>query len=174
MKDVQKKSHIDSKKVSVVIKYGVSLLELSKSANSIFGKLLVVEYLCLMGMTTVGAFLGLNIFKAVSARDLTLILLSMGSYTALISYAIRFHSYARVGQNLCDAYKDITDSLDELLMHDEIGDYHRRKLESLINRFSTRSPIRPLDMFDMNYAHLAVLSNIMFTYSIILMQFKGY
>ena len=152
MKDVQKKSHIDSKKVSVVIKYGVSLLELSKSANSIFGKLLVVEYLCLMGMTTVGAFLGLNIFKAVSARDLTLILLSMGSYTALISYAIIFHSYARVGQNLCDAYKDITDSLDELLMHDEIGDYHRRKLESLINRFSTRSPIRPLDMFDMNYA----------------------
>ena len=174
MQDVQKKKFINFKQVSVILDNGFSLIQIAKSANTIFGKLLVLGYLCIMGMIVNGAFLGLNIIKAISEFDLTLIFLSMGSYTILISYAIRFHAYARVGQNLCDAYKDITDGLDELLMHDEICDSNRRKLETLVNRFSISSPIRPLKMFDMNFAHFAVLTNIMFTYIIILMQFNGY
>ena len=167
-------SNLNSKKVSVLIDNGFTLIQLSKSANIIFGKVLALEYLSLMGMNITGVFLGFNIFKAISTYEPALILHCMTSYCLVIIYAIRFYSYAKVGQSLCNAYQEINEGLGLVLMHDNICDGQRRKLEFLVNCFSITSPIRPLDMFDMNFAHFAVLSNIMFTYNIILMQFKGY
>ena len=174
LQDAPKDKYINSNKVSEIIDIGFTLIELSKAANIIFGKLLALEYLTIMGMNVVGAFIGLNIFKAFSTLEPALFLLSIGSYCVVITHAIKHHSYARVGQNLCNAYNEINDGLDKLLRHDGVCDKQRRELESLLNHFSIKSPIRPLDMFDMNYGSFAVQNNIMFTYSIILMQFKGY
>ena len=169
-----KAKYIHSNELSVIIENGLTLTDLSKSANIIFGKLLALEYLLIMIMNVVGTFLGLNIFRAFSTFEPTQILISFGGISVVTTYAIKFYSYARVGQNLCNAYYEINDGLGKLLMSDGICDKQRRELEFLVNRFSITSPIRPMDMFDMNYAHLAVLNNIIFTYNIILMQFKGY
>ena len=179
MKNLQydlKDKYVNSKKISEIIDNGFTLVELSKSANIIFGKLLALEYLSNMGMNVVATFISLNIFKALSTFEPTLFLLSIGSFIVVISYYIKLYYYARVGQNLCNAYKEISKELGKLLLHDSIidTDKQRRELEYLFNRFSIPSPIRPLDMFNMNYAHFAVLSNMIFTYTIILMQFKGY
>ena len=38
--------------------------------------------------------------------------------------------------------------------------------------FSSRAPIRPMDVFDMNYASGASILGLMLTYMIILLQFK--
>ena len=113
-------------------------------------------------------------FKAFSTFELGLILTCANGFCILTLYAIKLLFYARVGQHLCDAYVEIRDGLGKLLMQDGICDKQRRELEFVVSRFSIRSPIRPLDMYDMNYANLAVLGSIMFTYNIILMQFKGY
>ena len=169
-----KNKNINSMKMSVIIENGSTLIELSKTANILFGKLLALEYLINIGMNVVGIFITLNIFKAFSTFEHALILISTGSCFIVIRYTIKLHSCARVGQNLCTSFNEINDGLDKLLIHDGICDKQRRELEFLVNRFSITSPIRPLDMFDMNYAHFAVLNNIMFTYNIILMQFKGY
>ena len=169
-----KNKNINSMKISVIIENGYTLIELSKSANIIFGKLLALEYLINMAMNVIGTFLTLNIFKAFSSFEPSLILLSTGCISVVIRYTIKLHSCARVGENLCNAFNEINDGLGKILMLDGICDKQRRELEFLSNRFSITSPIRPMNMFDMNYAHFAVLNNIMFTYNIILMQFKGY
>ena len=46
------------------------------------------------------------------------------------------------------------------------------ELDVLIDRFSKHSPFRPLDMFDANFATLASLAGLAFTYVIVLLQFK--
>ena len=169
-----KDKNINSMKMSVIIENGSTLIELSKTANILFGKILALEYLINIGMNVVGIFITLHIFKGFSTLEYALIMLSMGSFFIVIRYTLKLHSCARVGQNLCNSYNEINDGLGRLLIHDGICDKQRRELEFLVNRFSIASPIRPLDMFDMNYGHFAALNNIMFTYNIILMQFKGY
>ena len=174
IQDALKDKYVNSNELSDIIDIGFTLIEMSKLANNIFGKLLALEYLSVMEMSVVGAFIGLNIFKGFSNFEPALIFLPMGCYFVVITHAIKHHSYARTGQDLCNAYSEIKDGLDNLLMYDGVCDKQRRELESLFNRFSVTSPIRPMDMFDMNYASFAVQNNMMFTYSIILMQFKGY
>ena len=110
MKNLQydlKDKYVNSKKISEIIDNGFTLVELSKSANIIFGKLLALEYLSNMGMNVVATFISLNIFKAFSTFEPTLFLLSIGSFIVVISYYIKLYYYARVGQNLCNAYKEI-------------------------------------------------------------------
>ena len=167
-------NYIKSKKVSKLIDDGLAIIKLSKSANRTFGRLLAMEYWNIIGMSVVGAFNGLNIFKGVRAFQPALIIHAINSSCVVMIYFIKLFSYAQVGQNLCNAYNEIKTGLGELQMHDDICEKQRRELKFLVDRFSIKSPIRPLDMFNMNFAHLAVLSNIIFTYSIILMQFKGY
>ena len=46
------------------------------------------------------------------------------------------------------------------------------EVDVLIDKFSKHSPFRPLDMFDANFATLASLAGVAFTYVIVLLQFK--
>ncbi len=46
------------------------------------------------------------------------------------------------------------------------------RLHLLTVHFSNSSPIRPLDIFSMNYASTASVAGLMFTYLIVLMQFR--
>ena len=168
------KESIHPEKLSVIIGNGFDLIDLSKLANDMYGRLLAVEYLYSILGTVGGIFASLNIFKAFATFEPGLILMcTSGLCTASVAL-IRLHSFVSIGQHLCEAYVAIKDWLGQLLMMDGITDKQRRGIEFLVNQFSIRSPIRPLDMFDMNYANCAVLNNIMFTYTIILMQFKGY
>lgn len=164
----------NSKVLSDIIDNGFILTDLSKAANSVYGKLLAIEYLFIIFGSIFGMFISLNIFKAFSTFEPGLFLTCTCGICNLTLYAIKLFYYIRVGQNLCEAYAEVHDELGKLLMSDGIFDKQRRELEFVVSRFSIRSPIRPLDMYDMNYANLAVLSSIMFTYNIILMQFKGY
>ena len=45
-------------------------------------------------------------------------------------------------------------------------------LEVLIDKFSVQCPFRPLDMFDVNFSTAASLAGLVFTYVIVLMQFR--
>ena len=58
-------------------------------------------------------------------------------------------------------------------MRDGIEERQRRELGLLVDRFSCPCPIRPLDMFDLNYSSFLGLNNTMLTYLVILLQFKG-
>ena len=162
------------KKLSVIIENGLTLTDLAKSANNMFGKILVLVYLIVILSIVNGTFLGLNVVKAFSTLEPGLVLTSITGFTIACIGIITLRTYACIGQHLCEAYSVVNDRLSKVLMLDGICDKQRRELEFLVTRFSIRSPIRPLDMFDMNYANCAVLNNIMFTYTIILMQFKGY
>lgn len=57
-------------------------------------------------------------------------------------------------------------SIDHMSPKEEI------ELDVLIDKFSKHSPFRPLDMFDANFATLASLAGLAFTYVIVLLQFK--
>ena len=174
IQDAVKAKEINYEKLSDIVDNGLTLTDLSKSANSICGKLLALEYIFIVFGSVNGMFISLNIFKAFSTFEPGLILTCTCGICNLTLYAIKLFYYVRAGQHLCEAYAEVHDELGILLMSDGICDKQRRELEFVVSRFSIRSPIRPLDMYDMNYANLAVLSSIMFTYNIILMQFKGY
>ena len=45
-------------------------------------------------------------------------------------------------------------------------------MDELLEEFSAPCPIQPLDMFDMNFANVASLAGLAFTYIIVLLQFK--
>ena len=45
-------------------------------------------------------------------------------------------------------------------------------MDELLEEFSAPCPIQPLDIFDMNFANVASLAGLAFTYIIVLLQFK--
>ena len=53
-----------------------------------------------------------------------------------------------------------------------VSPMERAQAEVLIDRFGRAAPIRPLDVFDVNYATAASVSGLILTYVIVLLQFK--
>ena len=49
----------------------------------------------------------------------------------------------------------------------------KNKMDILILRFSETGPIRPLDIFNLNYASAASTIGLLVTYIIVLMQFRA-
>ena len=43
-----------------------------------------------------------------------------------------------------------------------------------LSSYTSRAPIRPMDIFDLNYASGASITGLILTYMIILLQFKGH
>ena len=76
-------------------------------------------------------------------------------------------------QDLAEAFARNRRSLGQLQVRDGIEERQRMRLALLIERFSLPSPIRPLDMFDLNRASLLGINNTILTYLVILLQFKG-
>ena len=48
----------------------------------------------------------------------------------------------------------------------------KRMTTTLISRFSTEAPFRPMDIFYLNFSNGASLLGLTFTYTIVLVQFK--
>ena len=165
---------IDQSIMAETIDYGFTLLDLAKQANDIFGKVLAIDYISVMIMNVVGVFMCLALNTAIGNSNLAHICLCITGLFIVILNMIKLYSYTRIGQALSEVYFEIQDGLEKLLLLDGTSVKQRRELEFLVRRFSVRAPIRPLDMFDMNSANFAVISNIMMTYVIILMQFKGF
>ena len=55
-----------------------------------------------------------------------------------------------------------------LLNHEEMS-----QLDVLITRYSNPGPMRPLDMFNLNFASAASTAGLLLTYLIVLMQFRA-
>ena len=169
IQDILKSKKIEQNLMSEIVDNGFTLLELAKQANDIYGTLLAIDFISIMMMNVVGVFTCLGL-----TTDLAHICLCITGFFIVILNMIKLYSYTRIGQGLSEVYFEIQDGMEKLLLLDGIGVKQRRELEFLVKRFSARAPIRPLDMFDMNSANFAVISNIMITYVIILMQFKGF
>ena len=163
----------ESTSTFAVVDNGFSLLDLARQANDMFGKVLALDYISVMIMNIVGVFASLSLVTALINTEPALICFSISGFFIVILNMIKLYSYTHIGQALSKAYFDIKDGLEKLLLLDGIIGRQRRELELLVNRFSITSPIRPLDMFDMNSANFAVILNIMLTYVVILMQFRG-
>ena len=159
--------------MSEIIDNCFTLLDLVKQANTIYGNVLVVDFMSVMIMNVVGVFTCLALPMAMKHSSIAHICLCIAGLFIVILNMIKLYSYTRIGQALSEVYFETQDGIDKLLLLDGISDKQRRELEFLVKRFSVRAPIRPMDMFDMNSANFAVLCNIM-TYVIILMQFKGF
>ena len=164
---------LDENALSEMVDIGFTLLDLVRQVNDLFGKVFALDYTSIMIMNIVGVFNSLTIFTALSEQEPELIYLSFSGIFIVILNMIKLYSYTCIGQALSKAYSNTNEGLDKVLLLEGIGVQQRREIEFLVNRFSTTSPIRPLDMFDMNSANFAVMHNIMLTYVVILMQFKG-
>ena len=174
IQDVLAAKRINMNTMSEITDNCFTLLDLVKQANTIYGKVLVVDFMSVMIMNVVGVFTSLALPTAMNNSSIAHICLCITGIFFVVLNMIKLYSYTRIGQALSEVYFETQDGIDKLLLLDGISIQHRRELEFLVKRFSVRAPIRPMDMFDMNSANFAVLSNIMMTYVIILMQFKGF
>ena len=165
---------LDENTMSEIVDNGFTLLELARQANDIYGKVLAIDFISVMIMDVVGIFTCLALNTAIGNSNPAHICLCIAGFFIVILNMIKLYSYTRIGQALSEVYFEIHERMDKLLLLDGISIKQRRELKFLVKRFSVRAPIRPLDMFDMNSANFAVISNIMMTYVIILMQFKGF
>ena len=165
---------LDENTMSEIVDNGFTLLELARHANVIYGKVLAIDFISVMIMDVVGIFTCLALNTAIGNSNPAHIGLCIAGFFIVILNMIKLYSYTRIGQALSEVYSEIHERMDKLLLLDGISIKQRRELKFLVKRFSVRAPIRPLDMFDMNSANFAVISNIMMTYVIILMQFKGF
>ncbi len=99
---------------------------------------------------------------------------------SLTHVAATFYSLSLVvallkfGQVMRTTYAGIRTKLqDRLLLRSSDPDVDREEARVLIDRFSASSPLRPMDMFDMHYESGASLAGLIFTYVIVLLQFKS-
>ena len=67
-------------------------------------------------------------------------------------------------------YAQIKTNLQNAMLLDLPSKSH---LEVTIERFTRPSPIRPMDMFDLNYASAMSIFGLLLTYLIVLFQFKA-
>ena len=174
IQDILEVKLFDQNIMSEIIDNGFTLLDLARQADDIYGKVLAIDYVSVMIMNVVGVFTCLGLTTAMGNSDLAHICLCTTGFFIVILNMIKLYSYTRIGQALSEVYFEIQDGMENVLLLDGISVKQIRELEFLAKRFSTRAPIRPMDMFDMNSANFAVMSNIMITYVIILMQFKGF
>ena len=174
IQDVLTTKRINVNTMSEITDNCFTLLDLVKQANAIYGKVLVVDFMSVMIMNVVGVFTCLALPMAMKHSSIAHICLCISGIFIVILNMMKLYSYTRIGQALSQVYFETQDGIDKLLLLDGISIKQRRELEFLVKRFSVRAPIRPMDMFDMTSANFAVLSNIMMTYVIILMQFKGF
>ena len=77
-----------------------------------------------------------------------------------------------IGYNLIN--RRVKNALQKIKIHkiEQMSPKEEIELDVLIDKFSKHSPFRPLDMFDANFATLASLAGLAFTYVIVLLQFK--
>ena len=85
--------------------------------------------------------------------------------THLIIY--RTCKYYRFCRKVKDCLQDII-----ILKANGIAKKERVELEVLIDKFSVSCPIQPLDIFDVNLANATTIAGLVFTYVIVLLQFK--
>ena len=81
-----------------------------------------------------------------------------------------------VGQKLCDDVSEARETIQRMRMDNakRLTATETLEMDTLIDwlSFSSRAPIRPMDVFDMNYSSGASILGLILTYMIILLQFK--
>ena len=79
------------------------------------------------------------------------------------------HALQSAGQAASNAYKRLKESCDRLrLGKGDVGEEL-----SVLSERSSSVPIRPMDIFNLNYASAASIYGMVLTYLVVLMQFKG-
>ena len=81
-----------------------------------------------------------------------------------------------VGQKLCDDVSEARERIQRMRLDNakRLTAAEILEMDTLIDwlSFSSRAPIRPMDVFDMNYSSGASILGLILTYMIILLQFK--
>ena len=81
-----------------------------------------------------------------------------------------------VGQKLCDDVSEARERIQRMRLDNakRLTVAETLEMDTLIDwlSFSSRAPIRPMDVFDMNYSSGASILGLILTYMIILLQFK--
>jgi hypothetical protein len=157
---------------------GFDLITLSEQADSCFGGILFFEYCLHLSNITCCTFFATGISAAFTATDgpKPAHTLNAIHYLMLAVYGFRrIWSFQNVGQMLCNRYQEIRRHLQHMRVdfaEDDLSRKNSCQLNTLIELFSNPSPIRPLDVFNMNYANGASVAGLILTYWIILIQLK--
>ena len=104
-----------------------------------------------------------------------LAILQCVSYTMLGLHSLFvLHALHKSGQMLADSYRKAKRSLRMLAIDasDTLNSKRRSQLDFLCEHFSSESPFRPLNVCGINFSSAASLGGLIFTYMIVLLQFK--
>lgn len=161
-----------------IISKGLCLYDLVKKANNMFGGILLYQYGHSLFFATFGIYFSTTIFKVyieeISWINEMVLMFSLANIILVIFKIYKIYMMQAKGQVLCNHFASIKDNLENmsLIFARHLDFEEERKLRVLISRFSTPSPIRPCDVFDMNTASFVSISGIILTYLIVLLQFK--
>ena len=170
----------DEETIGVIISRGFALTELVKLANSIFGELIMVQYLVSLFFTVFGIYFSTCVFDVYTSMtgqvNEFLLIFCIANIALVVLNLYQLYIMQGQGQKLCDHFSGIRANLEaaSINLSKSLDQEKDRKLQVLIARYSatTNSPMRPCDVFNMNAANFVSIGGIILTYIIVLLQFK--
>ena len=139
-----------------------------------FGSLLLMETTIGLISEVITLFFGLVMFTAFQNGEINTHILQFGMGQLILGlfYYSRRTFLTMAGQNLCNVYGKIRLKMQKYIGSHKMEDLEKIQMDVLINQFSVTAPIRPYDVFNLNYASGFSMDGLMITYIIVLLQFK--
>ena len=142
--------------------------------NEMFGSILILETAVGLLTEVITLFFGLVMFTAFQNGEINTYILQFGLGQLFLGlfYYMRRMFLTTAGQKLCNVYGKIKLNLQKFMGSHKLEDMENIQLNILIDQFSVAAPIRPYDVYNLNYASGFSVDGLMITYIIVLLQFK--
>ena len=174
--DIKSTSNINAKKDEFGTKWantGCSIIELQKRSNKVYGGILFLfsaHYLVAITMYSYGAFL-------IFFNDLAMNKLAISAFyiTCSAYYAYNLYILCSSGQTLIDAQEEARETLEEAF-YENRWDWNvqtRDKICLLMTKMGKDKPMTPLGFYSLTKQGFLSTMALVFTYLIVLLQFKA-
>ncbi len=159
-----------------ILDAGFWLSNLSEQANVTLGRLTLTILFVNVVLSSCGVYLSTSLFNVRRDGQFRIVNFLYGSSDAFVGvYGIYvLYKLHKVGQELADAYRRVRRGLQLVAIEeaDAMSPRESQQLAFLLEHYSSESPLQPLNACNINYASGASLAGLIFTYIIVLLQFK--
>ena len=144
--------------------------------NELFGSDLFMESGIDLICESAGLYLSINIYSAFGGYQINPLMAVFGlmNVFTFVFYISKWFGITQKGQQIQKMFKEVKKTLQKMkLAHvTKLTVQQNCALDILIENYSVECPVRPLDIFNLNYSTALSAFGLCFTYVIVLLQFK--
>eukprot|EP00094_Tigriopus_californicus_P012420 TCALIF_12006-PA protein Name:"Protein of unknown function" AED:0.32 eAED:0.32 QI:0/0.5/0/0.66/1/1/3/0/427 len=158
-----------------MILLGNQIVDILEFTNTMYGPMLIFEYTECIIFIVIGYFFGISMFTVLEdGLRLVPFLNGLACFLIGVSATLRVYGHNSGGQKLCRQTTKARRNLQKYVSHKfwTLSAESANNYELQVKYLSKPAPIRPMDIFDLNWSSALSLNGLMLTYIIVLLQFK--